>query len=165
MSFLIFLLQFDWNKLRPENIFGRQILERTPAGLSIIYMAGIALLMLFLMLSFIRNLRPKFAFEEDLPKEVSTRLSLTHNQSQSANLAVYIYILTLTVYGFHVYWTILCRKNNEQFQALSYKDLRSGEELPLRPCAVGCSIERANLRMLWHITKLIKMAKLTALFA
>jgi hypothetical protein len=42
MSTLLFFLQFDWEKLRPENLFGGQILERTPAGLSIVYLIGIA---------------------------------------------------------------------------------------------------------------------------
>ncbi|MBA4186063.1 MAG: hypothetical protein H0X49_18965, partial [Acidobacteria bacterium] len=33
--------------------------------------------------------------------------------------------LAFFVYGFHVYWTYFADENNEQFQALSYKDLRN----------------------------------------
>ena len=104
MFYLLLILQFDWNKLRPENLFGQQVLERTPAGLSLIYMAGIALLLLLLLLSFIRNLRPKFAFEDGLPKEVKRRLSLT-TTNRSLRIWQFIFvILAFTVFGFHVYW-------------------------------------------------------------
>ncbi len=78
MKTLIFFLQFDWDKLRPENLFGGQILERTPAGLSIIYLIGLAVLLIFLLLSFFSNFRrPQFAFENDLPAEVKRRLTST----------------------------------------------------------------------------------------
>lgn len=126
MNFLLFLLQFDLAKFT-ENIFGGQVLERTPAGLSIVYLIGLGVLMLFLMLSFFRSARPKFAFEENLPKEVSRRLSLTvTNRSLKTWLFVFV-CLTLTVYSFHVYWTYFADTNNEQFQKLSAssKDLRN----------------------------------------
>lgn len=126
MNFLLFLLQFDLAKFT-ENIFGGQVLERTPAGLSIVYLIGLGVLMLFLMLSFFRSARPKFAFEENLPKEVSKRLSLTvTNRSLKTWLFVFV-CLTLTVYSFHVYWTYFADTNNEQFQTLSEsnKDLRN----------------------------------------
>jgi penicillin-binding protein A len=125
MSYIIlFLLQIDWNKLRPENLFGQQVLERTPAGLSLIYMAGVGLLLLLLLLSFIRNLRPKYAFEANLPKEVRRKLSLTQT-NRSLRIWQFIFVsLALTVFGFHVYWTIFAGDDNERFQALSNKDLR-----------------------------------------
>jgi len=126
MNIFFFLLQFDWEKLRPENLFGGQVLERTPAGLSLIYLAGIAVLLLFLVLGFLRNFRrPKFAFEENLPREVKRKLTTTlANRSLRIWQFVFIF-LALFVYGFHVYWTYLADDNNEQFQALSYKDLRN----------------------------------------
>lgn len=126
MSYLfLFVLQFDWNKLRPENLFGQQVLERTPAGLSLIYMAGIAFLLILLLLSFIRNLRPKFAFQEGLPNEVRRKLSLTMT-NRSLRIWQFIFIfLAFTVFGFHVYWTVFAEKDNERFQALSNRDLRT----------------------------------------
>ena len=75
--FYLFFLQFDWQQLRPENILGGQVLERTPAGLSLIYLVGISILVLLLLLSLIRNLRPQFAFERDLPREVKRKLGST----------------------------------------------------------------------------------------
>ncbi|HLM61225.1 MAG TPA: penicillin-binding transpeptidase domain-containing protein, partial [Pyrinomonadaceae bacterium] len=126
MSVFLFFLQFDWGKLRPENLFGGQVLERTPAGLSIIYLVGIAVLIVFLLLSFLSNFRrPKFAFEENLPKEVKRKLTTTlANRSLRIWQFVFVF-LALFVYGFHVYWTYFADENNEQFQALSYKDLRN----------------------------------------
>lgn len=124
--FLLFFLQFDWEKLKPENLFGGQVLERTPAGLSIVYLIGAAVLIVFLLLTFLSNFRrPKFAFEENLPKEVKRKLTTTlANRSLRVWQIVFIF-LAFFVYGFHVYWTYFADDSNEQFQALSYKDLRN----------------------------------------
>ncbi|MGI8555037.1 MAG: hypothetical protein ACR2LT_01595, partial [Pyrinomonadaceae bacterium] len=82
-------------------------------------------MIVLLMLSFIRNLRPHFAFEENLPKEVKKRIGQTiANRSLRVWQIVFI-LLAFFVYGFHVYWTLFADENNEQFQALSYKDLRN----------------------------------------
>ena len=134
MKALIFFLQFDWEKLRPENLFGGQILERTPAGLSIIYLIGIAVLLTFLLLSFFSNFRrPKFAFENDLPAEVKRRLTSTvTNRSLRIWQIVFIF-LTFFVYGFHVYWAYYADENDEQYQALAYKDLRNRRTTAARP--------------------------------
>ena len=126
MMNLMFLLQFDWEKLRPENLFGGQVLERAPAGLTIVYLVGIAVLLVLLMLSFLSNFRrPKFSFESGLPNEVKRRLTTTlANRSLRVWQFVFIF-LALFVYGFHVYWTYFADDSNEQFQALNYKDLRN----------------------------------------
>ena len=126
MKVFLFLLQFDWEKLRPENLFGGQVLERTSAGLSIVYLIGLAVLIVFLLLSFLSNFRrPKFAFEENLPDEVKRNLTTTlANRSLRIWQVVFVF-LALFVYGFHAYWTYFADENNEQFQALSYKDLRN----------------------------------------
>lgn len=122
----LFLLQFDWNRLRPENLFGAQILERTPAGLTIIYLICIAVLVLFLLLTFLSNFRrPKFAYEINLPNEVKRKLANTV-ANRSLRIWQFVFVgLALSVFGFHAYWTYYADENNEQFQALSYKDLRN----------------------------------------
>jgi len=125
MTLLLYFLQFDWGKLSPEKLFGGQVLERTPAGLSIFYIIGIGVLVFFLLLSFFRNARPRFAFEENLPKEVKRKLTTTvTNRSLRVWQAVFV-LLAFSVYGLHVYWTYYADDYNEQFQALSYKDLRN----------------------------------------
>src|SRR4029078_10672087 len=69
IAMLAFLIGFDWNKLRPEAIFGGQVLERTPAGLTIAYIIGVGVLIGFLVLTFYDNFnRPKFLYERDLPR-------------------------------------------------------------------------------------------------
>lgn len=124
MSSLL-LLFIDWQKLRPENLFGGQVLERTPAGLTIFYSIGIGLLLVFLILGFLENFRrPKFVFERSLPDVVSKKLTqTTANKSLRSWLIVFV-ILAFFVFGFQVYWTKFADDSNEQFQALSYKDLR-----------------------------------------
>lgn len=124
MRLLLFLI--DWDKFRPENLFGSQVLERTPAGLSIFYIIGIGILVGFLVLTFIDNFRrPKFIFERDLPAGVARRLT-TAMANRSLRVWHFVFIiLALSVFGFQVYWTYYADESNEQFQALSYKDLRN----------------------------------------
>ena len=126
MTNLMFLLQFDWEKLRPENLFGGQVLERTPAGLTIVYLIGAGVLVALMAISFLSNFRrPKLVFEQDLPKEVKRRLTTTL-ANRSLRVWQFVFVcLAFFVYGFHVYWTYFADDSNEQFQALSYKDLRN----------------------------------------
>ena len=120
-----FLFAIDWNKLRPEAIFGGQVLERTPAGLSLLYIIGVGVLIGFLILTFIDNFRrPKFLFEYDLPYEVKRRLTQTLANRSIRIWQVVFVILAFSVLGFQVYWTYIADDSNEEFQALAYKDLR-----------------------------------------
>lgn len=123
---LLLLAQIDWSKWSPEALFGGQVLERTPAGLTIVYSVGLGVLLGFLVLSFFDNFnRPKFLFEFDLPKEVKKKLTQTiANRSIRVWQFVFIF-LAFAVFGFQVYWTYFADESNEQFQALAYKDLRS----------------------------------------
>ncbi|MDQ3129650.1 MAG: penicillin-binding transpeptidase domain-containing protein [Acidobacteriota bacterium] len=112
--------------MTPEGIFGGQILERTPAGLTVVYLIGIAVLIVFLAVSFFDNFRrPKFNFESNLPKEVSQKLTQTTTNRSLRIWQIVFTGLALTVFGFQVYWTYYADESNEQFQALSYKDLRT----------------------------------------
>jgi penicillin-binding protein A len=122
---LALFLQIDWSKYKPEAIFGGQVLERTPAGLSIIYIIGIGILIGFLVLTFFDHFnRPKFLFELGLPREVKKKLTQTlANRSIRVWQMVFV-VLAFTVFGFQVYWTYFAEEANEQFQALAYKDLR-----------------------------------------
>ncbi len=123
---LALLLQIDWNKFRPEQLFGGQILERTPAGLTIVFLIGLGILVGFLVISFFDNFsRPKFLFEHDLPREVKRRLTQTITNRSIRVWQIVFFLLAFTVFGFQVYWTYYADEANEQFQALAYKDLRS----------------------------------------
>lgn len=126
MTNILALLLIDWQKLRPEYIFGGQVLERTPAGLTIIYSIGLGVLVVFLILSFIDNFRrPKFVFERELPPEVSKKLSQTLTNRSLRVWQVFFTLLAFFVFGFQVYWVYFADDSNEQFQALNYKDLRN----------------------------------------
>jgi hypothetical protein len=115
----------DLQSWRPENLFGGQILERTPAGLTIVYIVGVGILLGFLVMTFLDNFyRPKFLFELNLPREVTRKLTQTiTNRSLRVWQFVFV-ILALTVFGFQVYWVYFADDSNEEFQALAYKDLR-----------------------------------------
>jgi peptidoglycan glycosyltransferase len=119
------LLFIDWQKLRPEYLFGGQVLERMPAGLTILYSIGMGVLLVFLLIGFFENIRrPKFLFERDLPREVEKKLTRTiANRGLRAWYVVFV-LLAFFVFGFQVYWTRYADDFNEEFQALSYKDLR-----------------------------------------
>lgn len=119
-------LLIEWPKWRPEDLFGSQILERTPAGLSIAYIIGVGVLIGFLIVSLIDNFRrPKFTFERELPKAVLKRMSQAVANRSLRVWHVLFVVLAVSVFGFQVYWTYFADDSNEQFQALSYKDLRN----------------------------------------
>jgi len=126
LSTFAFLLQIDWQKLEPKNWFGGQILERTPAGLSISYIIGVGVLVGFLFISFVDNFgRPRFLFELNLPREVTKKLTKTiTNRSIRAWQFVFV-LLAAVVFGFQVYWVYFADTTNQEFQELSYKDLRT----------------------------------------
>lgn len=120
------LLFIDLSKLRPENFFGGQILERTPAGLSIIYLFAIAALLVLLLVMFVENFRRrKFTFERELPKKAARRL--TQNvANRSIIVWQFVFVaLALFVFGSQAYWAFYADDWNEQFQKLNYKDLRN----------------------------------------
>src|SRR5687768_6182290 len=123
---LLSLLLIDWDKWKPENLFGGQVLERPAAGLTIFYLIGVGILIGFLVITFLDNFRrPKFVFEQNLPSEVTRKLTQTiANRSLRVWQALFV-ALALSVFGFQVYWTYYADDSNEQFQALSYKDLRN----------------------------------------
>lgn len=124
MNFL--LLYIDWAKLKPENLFGGQVLERVPAALTIIYIVGVGILIGFLVLTFFDNFRrTKFKFERSLPLEVSRRLTNTTTNRSMKIWHVFFVGIAMSVFGFQVYWTYFADASNEQFQALNYKDLRN----------------------------------------
>ncbi|MEO8574431.1 MAG: penicillin-binding transpeptidase domain-containing protein [Pyrinomonadaceae bacterium] len=116
----------DWDKFRPEAIFGGQVLERTPAGLTIVYIIGVGILIGFLVLTFYDNFgRPKFLYERELPREVKKRLTQTIANRSIRVWQIVFVLLAFSVFGFQVYWTYFADESNEQFQALAYKDMRT----------------------------------------
>ncbi|MER3430774.1 MAG: hypothetical protein C4324_06965 [Blastocatellia bacterium] len=125
MKYSILLAAIDWSWLRPENIFGAQVLERTPAALSLTFIVGFGIVLGLLALTFIDSSDgPTFSFEIGLPREVVRRLAATIANRSIRSWQIVFFLLAFTVLGFQVYWIYFAGDYNEQFQAVSYKDLR-----------------------------------------
>ncbi len=123
---MMLLAYIDIGKTLTDKLFGGQVLERTPAGLSIIYLIGVAVILLFLLVTLVENIwRPKFLFERELPVAVNKKLSQTlTNRSLFVWFFVFVILCSVT-FGFQVYWTRVADDSEGQMKALSYKDLRN----------------------------------------
>ncbi|MEO8435615.1 MAG: penicillin-binding transpeptidase domain-containing protein [Pyrinomonadaceae bacterium] len=122
MSPILFLLQ----AATPSPVASAP--EKLPAWLTLIYMSGLLLVVIVLVISLVRSWhRPsaKANNPNELPKEVRARLGSTSTNRGLRALRVIFVILTLAVFGFHVYWAKYAESSNERFQELSYKDLRN----------------------------------------
>jgi peptidoglycan glycosyltransferase len=103
--------------------------ERMPALLTLIYLGGLLLIVLLLLLSLFRNRRRGVtvaaAIPDDLPKEVKRRLGSTSTNRGLRALRWIFVLLSVSVFGFHIYWAQYAQERNAKFQELSYKDLRN----------------------------------------
>jgi hypothetical protein len=104
--------------------------EKQPATLSLIYTAGLALMILWLGAGLLRGMRRRRSAlssvaPADMPAEVRRRLGATSTNRGLYALRWLFVVLALTVFGFHVYWARYAPETNDRFQELSYKDLRN----------------------------------------
>ncbi|HJP93701.1 MAG TPA: penicillin-binding transpeptidase domain-containing protein [Pyrinomonadaceae bacterium] len=99
--------------------------ERMPALFTLIYVGGFTLVILLLLLGLVRNRRQATpAIPQDLPKEVKKRLGSTSTNRGLRALRWLFLLISLGLFGFHIYWANYAAERNEKFQELSYKDLR-----------------------------------------
>ena len=104
------------------------VLERMPALYSLIYVGGLALVILLLLLGLIRTRRHPVstaAIPADLPKEVRKRLGSTSTNRGLRALRWLFVLLSIALFSFHIYWARYAAEGNEKFQQLGYKDLRT----------------------------------------
>jgi cell division protein FtsI/penicillin-binding protein 2 len=103
--------------------------ERVPALITLIYLGGFLLIILFLLVSLFLNRRRGLSSAavaaEDLPAEVRKRLGSTSTNRGLRGLRWLFVLLSLAIFGFHIYWAHYAQERNEKFQELSYKDLRN----------------------------------------
>lgn len=103
--------------------------ERMPAIMTLIYLGGFLLIILLLLVSLFLNRRRGLsaagAASQDLPVEVRKRLGSTSTNHGLRALRWFFVLLSLTIFGFHIYWGLYAQESNEKFQELSYKDLRN----------------------------------------
>jgi len=81
-----------------------------------------------LILGLVRNRRQPIAnaaIPEDLPKDVKKRLGSTSTNRGLRALRWLFILLSLALFSFHVYWAQYAAEQNEKFQELGYKDLRT----------------------------------------
>ena len=101
--------------------------EKMPALFTLIYVAGLSLVVLLLLFGLLRNRKRPIAATEivgDLPKDVRKRLGSTSTNRGLRGLRWLFMLLVIGIFGFHVYWAQYAAEKNEKFQQLSYKDLR-----------------------------------------
>src|SRR6516162_1227190 len=104
--------------------------EKLPAWLSLIYLGGLAAIVLLLVISLFRFGRARLGNPSrqtaDLPREVRKRLGSTPANRGLRALRWLFAFCAIALFGFHVYWARYAEDHNEKFQELSYKDLRNG---------------------------------------
>ena len=103
--------------------------EKLPAWLTLIYLAGIAVVGLLLLTALLRawiGRRPATpTAPANVSKEVRDRLGATAtNRGLWAWRLVFV-LSALFVFGFHVYWALYAMDRNDKFRELTYKDLRN----------------------------------------
>src|SRR5678815_1407580 len=102
--------------------------ERMPALFTLIYVGGLALVLLLLILGLVRSRRQPIAnaaIPQDLPKDVKKRLGSTSTNRGLRALRWLFILLSVVLFSFHVYWAQYAAEQNEKFQELGYKDLRT----------------------------------------
>ena len=122
LSFLLFQTP------NPSPTPAAPVLERMPALYTLIYVGGFAFIILLLLIGLIRNRRQPVstaAIARDLPKEVRKRLGSTSTNRGLKSLRWLFVLLSLGLFGFHIYWAQYAAERNEKFQQLGYKDLRT----------------------------------------
>jgi penicillin-binding protein A len=126
MNLLVSLLLL-FQSPTPSPLATPHVPERTPALFTLIYVGGFALIILLLLLGLIRNRRQTSAgpaIPGDLPTAVRKRLGSTSTNRGLRALRWLFLLLSVALFGFHVYWGQYAAEQNEKFQDLSYKDLR-----------------------------------------
>lgn len=103
--------------------------EKLPATLTLVFVAGLTLLSVWLLLSFVRRRRSRSALAAvaggDLERDVRGRLGTVSTNRGLQVLRVVFFLLAIGVFSAHVYWARYAEDRNERFQELSYKDLRN----------------------------------------
>jgi len=103
--------------------------EKLPAWLTLIYVSGIALIILLLLISLLRMWLRRSpsapTAPANLPTDIRKRLGATSTNRGLRAWRWLFALVALSMFGFHVYWARYAAERNAKFQELSYKDLRN----------------------------------------
>jgi len=114
----------DWQRFKPENFLAGQTLERVPAGLSLVYLAGLGLVLFILFILLFERRKHSFIFEKELPLEVKRKANRTAINRGLVIWQIIFILLASAVFWFHLNWTIFAVANDERLQKLSNRDIR-----------------------------------------
>src|SRR2546425_11454 len=103
--------------------------EKLPAWLTLIFLVGIALVVLLLLISVIRSWLTRSGGAANvlanLPGEIRKRLG-SHATNRGLRIWRWLFVLVVIgAFGFHIYWARYAAEQNPKFKELSYKDLRN----------------------------------------
>ncbi len=103
--------------------------EKFPAWLTIVFLAGISLIVLLLLLSLVRGWLTRSGgaanILTNLSSDIRKRLGSTAT-NRGLRVWRWLFILVIiAVFGFHIYWARYAAERNSKFQEMSYKDLRN----------------------------------------
>jgi penicillin-binding protein A len=106
------------------------LLEKIPAFLSLIYSSGLLLIVILLFISvFRRKALTKTGIQpiaqSELRPEILEKIGASVTNRGLRALGILFVFLTLSTYGFHVYWARYAENKNDSFQDLGHKDLRN----------------------------------------
>lgn len=103
--------------------------ERLPAWLTLIYLSGLAFIIVLLLISLFRIWLSRSignpTAPADLSRDVRNKLGAT---STNRGLRAWRWLFALAAigaFGFHVYWARYAPETNQKLQELNYKDLRN----------------------------------------
>src|SRR5438132_2782955 len=103
--------------------------EKLPAWLTLIYLAGLVLIVLLLLVSLLRMWLSRSVATPtapaNLPKDIRKKLGAT---TTNRGLRAWRWLFALAAIGafsFHVYWARYAPETNQKLQELNYKDLRN----------------------------------------
>src|SRR6186713_3218624 len=102
---LVTILLLLFQSPTPSPVPTPHVPERTPALFTLIYVGGLAFVILLLLLGLVRSRRQVVAaVPEDLPKEVRKRLGSTSTNRGLRALRWLFILLAFALFGFHIYW-------------------------------------------------------------
>ncbi len=103
--------------------------EKLPAWLTLIYLAGLTLIILLILVSLLRMWLARSVSTPtapaNLPKDIRKKLGAT---TTNRGLRAWRWLFALAAIGafsFHVYWARYAPETNQKLQELNYKDLRN----------------------------------------
>lgn len=124
MTFLLILIQVTTGT---SDAVAKVIppLERRPALYSLIYLGGFTFLSLMLVLSLVRYRRRARTVAPEIPLEIQKRLGTKSTNRALKVFRLFFICIAVFVFSLHVYWTKFAAATNQEFEDLSYKDLRT----------------------------------------